>query len=54
MLRAKGEEINNELFDLNEYFIRHPSNHQLAKIVMYTKDKTPEEIRDEILQKLVQ
>ncbi len=54
ILKAKGEEVNNELFDLNEYFIKHPSNYQLAKIVIYTKGKTPEEIRDEILQRLVQ
>jgi shikimate kinase len=54
VVKAKGEEVNNELFDLNEYFIRHPSNYRLAKIVIYTKDKTPEEICDEIFQKLVQ
>jgi hypothetical protein len=52
--KAKGEEISNELFDLNEYFIKHPSNYRLAKIVIYTKDKTPEEICNEIFQKLVQ
>jgi adenylate kinase family enzyme len=52
--KEKGEEITNELFDLNEYFIKHPSNYRLAKIVIYTKDKTPEEICNEILQKLVQ
>jgi len=54
IVKAKGEEINNELFDLNEYFIKHPSNYRLAKIVIYTKDKTPEEICNEIYQKLVQ
>ena len=54
IVKAKGEEINNELFDLNEYFIKHPSNYRLAKIVIYTKDKTPEEICNEIFQKLVQ
>ena len=54
IVKAKGEEINNELFDLNEYFIKHPSNYRLAKIVNYTKDKTPEEICNEIFQKLVQ
>jgi adenylate kinase family enzyme len=53
MLKAKGEEISNELFDLNEYFIKHPSSHRLAKLVIYTKDKTPEEICNEILQRLV-
>ena len=54
IVKAKGEEINNELFDLNEYFIKHPSNNRLAKIVIYTKDKTPEEICNEIIQKLMQ
>jgi hypothetical protein len=54
IVKAKGEEINNELFDLNEYFIKHSSNHRLAKIVIYTKDKTSEEICNEIFQKLVQ
>ena len=53
MLKAKGEDINNELFDLNEYFIKHPSSQRLAKLVIYTKDKTPEEICNEILQRLV-
>lgn len=53
MLQAKGEKPSQILFDLNEYFIKHPSNRQLAKIVIYTKNKTPEEICDEILQKLV-
>ena len=53
MLKARGEEISNELFDLNEHFIKHPSSHRLAKLVIYTKDKTPEEICNEILQSLV-
>ena len=53
MLKARGEEISNELFDLNEYFIKHPSSHRLAKLVIYTKDKSPEEICTEILQRLV-
>jgi shikimate kinase len=35
--------------DFNEQFLRHPSNHALAKIVVYTEGKTPEETRDEIL-----
>ena len=54
IVKAKGEEINTELFDLNEYFIKHPSNYRLAKIVIYTKDKSPGEICSEIFQKLVQ
>jgi len=53
IVKAKGEEINHELFELNEYFIKHPSNHRLAKSVIYTKGKTLEEICDEILGMLV-
>jgi len=53
IVKAKGEEVNKELFDLNEYFIKHLSNYRLAKVVIYTKGKTPEEICDEIFQKIV-
>ena len=35
--------------DFCEHFVRHPSNHRLAKTVIYTKGKTPEETRDEII-----
>lgn len=38
-----------DAFDLNTHFVTHHSNHDLAKIVIYTKDKTPEQTRDEIL-----
>jgi tRNA A37 threonylcarbamoyladenosine biosynthesis protein TsaE len=38
--------------DLNEHFVRHPSNRRVAKIVVYTKNRTPEETRDEILARL--
>ena len=53
MLTAAGKEFTDELFELNRYFVKHPSNHRLAKLVIYTKDKTPEQICDEIVQKLV-
>jgi shikimate kinase len=36
-------------FDFNEHFVKHHSNHDLAKIVVYTKGKSPEETRDQIL-----
>jgi shikimate kinase len=39
-------------FDLNEAFLRHHSNFDLAKYVVYTKNRTPEETRDEILNLL--
>jgi shikimate kinase len=53
LLTEAGREFTDELFELNEYFVKHPSNYQLAKLVIYTKDKTPEKIRDELVQKLV-
>ena len=52
MLTEAGKEFTDELFELNEYFIKHPSNHQLAKLVVYTKDKTPVKICEEIVLKL--
>jgi shikimate kinase len=53
MLTEAGKEFTDELFELNKHFVEHPSNHRLAKRVIYTKEKTPEKIRDEIMQKLV-
>jgi shikimate kinase len=52
MLTEAGKEFSDELFELNGYFIRHPSNRQLAKQVIYTKDKTPEKICSEILKSM--
>jgi shikimate kinase len=42
------------LFEVNAQFVRHPSNYKLAKIVIYTKDKTPDDTCAEIIEKLVQ
>jgi shikimate kinase len=41
-----------EGFDFCDHFVRHHSNHDLAKIVVYTHGKTPQETRDEILGRL--
>ena len=53
MLTEAGKDYRDELFELNDYFVKHPSNHQLAKWVIYTKDKTPETICDELVRRLV-
>ena len=37
-------------FDFASRFVRHPANHALAKFTVYTRDKTPEETRDEIIR----
>jgi len=39
-------------FDMNEHFVRHPSNCRLAKLTVYTEGKSPEETRDEILERV--
>jgi len=37
-------------FNWNEYFVRHPSNYELAKFTVYTKGKTPDETCDQIIR----
>ena len=45
--------VNIEWFNsLNEHFIRHSANSQLAKMTVYTQNKTPDETCDEIIGKL--
>jgi len=39
-------------FNWNEYFVKHPSNYELAKFTVYTKGKTPDETCDEIIRML--
>jgi shikimate kinase len=53
MLTEARKEFTEELFELNEYFVRHPSNQRLAKLVIYTKDKTPEEVCEELLHQVM-
>lgn len=43
---GNGESIG---FDVNAHFVTHHSNHDLAKIVVCTHGKTPEQTRDDIL-----
>jgi len=50
LLTEAGRSFTDELFDLNNYFIQHPSNYRLAKRIIFTKNKTPENIRDEIMR----
>ncbi len=39
-------------FNWHEYFIQHKSNYDLAKFIVYTRGKPPEEICDEIISLL--
>ena len=36
-LTNEGREFTDELFELNETFVKHSANHRLAKLVIYTK-----------------
>lgn len=38
--------------EINRHFISHHSNHTLAKITVYTKDKSPDETCKEIIERL--
>ena len=38
--------------DINEHFLTHRSNYELATRVVYTHDRTPEEACAEILQRI--
>lgn len=52
LLREEVGEVDPELLRLNEHFVRHPSNHRLAKMTVYTGDRTPDDTCDEILAKI--
>ncbi len=44
-------EEDKEECDVNSHFVRHHSNYDLAKHTVYTKGRTPEETRHEIIER---
>jgi adenylate kinase family enzyme len=50
LLHARNDYSSEEHRAVNEHFVRHHSNYDLAKYTAYTKDKTPEETCDEVLE----
>lgn len=52
LLLEETGEIDGSLLELNEHYIRHPSNHQLAKHIIYTEGKSPEQVCSEIIDLL--
>jgi len=52
VLQAKGEEVSDELLALNSYFIRHPANRRLAGQVIYTRDRPPAAVAEELARSL--
>ncbi|MBD2254602.1 AAA family ATPase [Nostoc parmelioides FACHB-3921] len=49
IIKERMGEFQENGVDVHEYFVKHSSNLNLAKIVVYTKGKTPEQTGDEIL-----
>lgn len=49
ILNKRSELMSDERLEINEYFVRHSSNYKLAKHTVYSKAKTPEETRNDIL-----
>ncbi len=52
LLQREVGTVDSGLLKLNEQFVKHPSNHKLAKMVVYTQGKTPESTTAEIIEKL--
>jgi shikimate kinase len=50
ILNERSELMSDEHLEINEYFVRHSSNYKLAKYTVYSKAKTPEETRNDILK----
>ncbi|MGD1853649.1 MAG: shikimate kinase [Leptolyngbyaceae cyanobacterium] len=49
ILDERNQQLPEDIRSTNQYFVRHPSNYQLAKFTVYTKAKTPDETCREIL-----
>lgn len=52
ILNDRNEYVPDGSPNINEHFLRHPSNYVLAKFTVYTKQKTPQETCHEILNLL--
>ena len=52
LLLEEVGEIDDALLSVNEMFVKHPSNYQLARIIVYTNNKTAQETCSEIVQRL--
>lgn len=50
ILNERNEYVPDGNLNINEHFVRHPSNYELANFTVYTKAKTPDETCNEILQ----
>lgn len=47
--RQVGEGFRDSAFDYFDFWVKHPANRELAKIIVYTAGKTPAETAEEVL-----
>lgn len=52
LLAREVGKVDTRLLGLNAHFVKHSSNHKLAKVTVYTEGKSPQETCDEILEKI--
>jgi hypothetical protein len=50
ILNARDEYDSQDQREVNEHFIRHHSYYDLAKHIIYTKDKDPDQVANEVYQ----
>ena len=50
ILNERNSDLPDNTRDINELFVRHPSNRELAKRSIYTEGKAPSDSGDEILE----
>lgn len=50
ILNERNEYMPDGRLNINEHFVRHPSNYELATFTVYTKAKRPEETCSEVLR----
>lgn len=52
ILNERNQHLPDDIRSTNEYFVKHLSNNELAKLTVYTKLKPPEETCREILRRI--
>ncbi|MEL6880577.1 MAG: shikimate kinase [Cyanobacteria bacterium J06607_10] len=52
ILNERNQDLPEDISGMNAFFVRHTSNYLLAKLTVYTKNKTPTETCEEILESL--
>ena len=50
ILNERNKYVPSDSLNINEHFVKHPSNYELARFTVYTKAKTPETTCNEILK----